>query len=183
MTISINGSPRSRFSMIRRNHRPHIRTVGSVVYRHLSNTWKDVSNGRICMTTSCCPIALTNSSQLSCNVKYFSGFTDHGEPVIVVGTTPYKYTYNITHGGNVNERTIQRFSIDANVRMRPGSNSTRDYYDTFQPYVDYYGDYAYADKLILAGLNGRSVTLNNKAWNFNFLDFDGRAGKQMQRPP
>jgi hypothetical protein len=63
--------------------------------------------------------------------------------------------------------------------MRPGSYRARDYYDTFKPFVEYYGDYAYADKLILAGLNGQAVPLKNTFWNFNFLDFDGRAGKNM----
>jgi hypothetical protein len=61
--------------------------------------------------------------------------------------------------------------------MRTGEQLSADYFATFKPFVDYYGDYAYADKIISGAFDGSSVTLNGKSWNFGELDFDGRAGK------
>jgi hypothetical protein len=61
--------------------------------------------------------------------------------------------------------------------MRPGEQLSADYYESFKPFVAYYGDYAYADKIISAAFDGTSVTLNGKTFNLDQLDFDGRAGK------
>jgi hypothetical protein len=98
------------------------------------------------------------------------GFNDTG--TIVIGSAPYAYTYS----GTTNGRTIQGFSTSANVKMRVGEQLSGDYFATFKPFMTYYDDYAYADKIITGALDGSSVTLNSKSFNFGELDFDARAG-------
>jgi hypothetical protein len=61
--------------------------------------------------------------------------------------------------------------------MRVGEQLSGAYFATFQPFVDYYGDSDYADKIISGALDGTSVTLNSKSFNFDDLDFDARGGK------
>ena len=55
-----------------------------------------------------------------------------------------------------------------------------DYFATFQPYVDYYGAYDYADKIITAAFDGTDVELNGKTWNFSQLGYGGRARTYFQ---
>jgi hypothetical protein len=79
-----------------------------------------------------------------------------------------------TNGKNSNGQTIQAFSTTANEQMR--SNVTGDYLPTFQKYIDYYGAYDYADRIISAAYDGTSIEIDGKTFDFDNYNLMGRAG-------
>lgn len=77
----------------------------------------------------------------------------------------FEYTYNIRRD-NINLRTLQSFSLHASSRSKSCVNCT--YYETFQKFVNYYGDRNYADKFIMAASFGNSTTYSNGMGDANF---------------
>ena len=92
--------------------------------------------------------------------------------------TPVSYSYDIDTD-NDNGRTLQGFSTDANMRMRPGDDTSAQYFADFQKFVDYYGSYNYGDTIINAALQGTDANLANGDVLIQQagIGMDGRAGK------
>lgn len=100
---------------------------------------------------------------------------------IVIGNVPYTYTYDKT-ADNRNVRTLQGFSTTANTRMRPDQDKDP-YFEEFQKFVDYYGDYDYADRFVQAAFEGKKTDFTNSLVNFDFGvysgDLEALAGKYI----
>lgn len=79
-----------------------------------------------------------------------------------------------TAGANSVGYSLRNFSINNDKQMRV--NGDGEYYVTFQKFVDYYGSFDYADKLISAAYDATSVDLGGKEFDFSTYSFEGRAG-------
>ena len=87
------------------------------------------------------------------------------------------YTYNpMTE--NDNARTLQGFSTGAQEKMYECDNCP---YVDYKKFVDYYGDFDYANKFVLAALSGGSTNFKNGLGNADFSKYTmvGRTGKDF----
>jgi hypothetical protein len=112
------------------------------------------------------------------------GFKGSGSLTFTGQTTPFAtYTYNISTG-NLNGRTLQDFSTNAEALMWNCSGGCP--YDDFRKYVNYYGVPSYGDEFIMSAFNGTSTNFLNGDADFG-LNYTrgGRGGKhhniQMQK--
>eukprot|EP00568_Trieres_chinensis_P003129 CAMPEP_0183291022 /NCGR_PEP_ID=MMETSP0160_2-20130417/582_1 /TAXON_ID=2839 ORGANISM="Odontella Sinensis, Strain Grunow 1884" /NCGR_SAMPLE_ID=MMETSP0160_2 /ASSEMBLY_ACC=CAM_ASM_000250 /LENGTH=97 /DNA_ID=CAMNT_0025451765 /DNA_START=60 /DNA_END=350 /DNA_ORIENTATION=+ len=84
------------------------------------------------------------------------------------------YKYDLTEN-NFNERTLQGFSTKSNKSMRPVGGGS--YFKIFQDFVDYYSDNEYADKIVMAALEGTDtpdLARGRIDISSNNIGFDGR---------
>lgn len=127
--------------------------------------------------------------------EYGGCFVNNGELQVVPANNehadatpaaPLSYIYNYTKD-NLNEHTIQGYSIHANGKFRPDGNS-RPYMEDFQKYVDYYGMYDYADQIITAAfpLDNKTNTDASsqqpfvfKSGTFDFASFSLNARQEI----
>lgn len=86
-------------------------------------------------------------------------------------TIQYEY---VVEEDNANGFTLASLSTLDNKRMRP--NPEAPYFETFQPFVDYYGTYKYADEIVKAGFQASDTNLKNDNFYMSAEpnDFDGR---------
>jgi hypothetical protein len=70
----------------------------------------------------------------------------------------FNYKYNI-RANNKNNRTLQRLSTMANTTM---NGSDGKYYKEYQTFVDYYGDYDYADKWVTSAFRKQYTGFTSK---------------------
>jgi len=88
----------------------------------------------------------------------------------------FKYVYD-NRRDNLNYRTIQKFSIDAVNLMNMCQGSSQPcYFDDYQQFVDYYGDYDYGDKWVMAAGNGENTEFSNNRGDANFAELVGTGG-------
>jgi len=80
------------------------------------------------------------------------------------------YSYD-PRTGNVNKRTIQKFSTDAEDKMYRCQNCP---YETYRKYRDYYGVFDYGDKWITAAFEGKSTSFGKGNANFAQYGFNGK---------
>lgn len=79
-------------------------------------------------------------------------FADSGN--LDIGGTILNYNYD-SRSQNVNKRTLQKFSTEAEQKMYRCENCP---YATYQKFRDYYGFFDYADKWITAAFDGTGTT-------------------------
>jgi len=90
----------------------------------------------------------------------------------------FNYTYT-TIQDNRNYRTLKLFSAEAETRMRPFGNELEPYYDSFQPFVDFYGRADYADHMIEAAFDKVDTELLNGNLPMLSADYSPRARLQI----
>jgi hypothetical protein len=92
---------------------------------------------------------------------------------IVVGAMdPLSYNYTV-ETGNLNFRTIQKFSTEAQAKMYDCEKCP---YATYKKYYDYYGAYDYANQWVLAGFNKAKTEFTNGGADFSAYGTDGMTG-------
>eukprot|EP00568_Trieres_chinensis_P009534 CAMPEP_0183300968 /NCGR_PEP_ID=MMETSP0160_2-20130417/7216_1 /TAXON_ID=2839 ORGANISM="Odontella Sinensis, Strain Grunow 1884" /NCGR_SAMPLE_ID=MMETSP0160_2 /ASSEMBLY_ACC=CAM_ASM_000250 /LENGTH=254 /DNA_ID=CAMNT_0025463479 /DNA_START=110 /DNA_END=870 /DNA_ORIENTATION=+ len=99
---------------------------------------------------------------------------NEGTLIMDGSSTPITYKYDLTEN-NFNERTLQGFSTKTNKSMRP--NGGGPYFKIFQDFVDYYGTNLYADKIVMAALDGTDtpdLAMGRVDISSNNIGFDGR---------
>ncbi len=72
---------------------------------------------------------------------------------------------------NVAKRTIAGFSTSAQKKMAECANCP---YATYKAFYDYYGEYDYANQIVLAAFDGSSTNFRNFNNDFGLYGFDGR---------
>lgn len=90
---------------------------------------------------------------------------------ITIGGKDMQYTYDMT-SDNRNGRRFNKFSTEAedkNVLCEYGCP-----YEDFKSYYDYYGDYAYSDKIISAAFDGVKTSFTNGNQDFTGMNRPGR---------
>lgn len=108
------------------------------------------------------------------NVHTAGCLIEHGEIETEDGTS-FAYKYLLTE--NTNHLTLASLSTEDNKRMRPSKEEP--YFESFQPFVHYFGTFDYANQIILAGYQAKDTDL--KRDNFYMAsqekDYGARAGK------
>jgi hypothetical protein len=82
-----------------------------------------------------------------------------------VGSLGYQYDPLKENG---NDRTLQAFSLQAEEKMSEHS--------TYQKFYDYYGQFDYADKWVLAAFAGSETNFDNGNADFTFYGKSGLTG-------
>jgi len=82
----------------------------------------------------------------------------------------YAYTYDVSTDNN-NGRTIQGFSKQAEDKMYKCQNCP---YAEYEKYYKYYGVFDYANKWVLAALEGSQTSFDNGNADFSIYDYEGR---------
>jgi hypothetical protein len=82
----------------------------------------------------------------------------------------YAYTYDPL-AENVNKRTLQGFSTQAEEKMYRCKNCP---YSTYEKFYDYYGVFDYANQWVLAAFAGSSTAFANGNADFSPYGFDGK---------
>jgi len=90
--------------------------------------------------------------------------------ITIDGKTDVAYSYDVLTN-NVNKRTIQAFSTSAQKKMGECANCP---YKLYQNFYDYYGQYDYANQIVMAAFEKRSTNFKNFNNDFGLYDFDGR---------
>jgi Low iron-inducible periplasmic protein len=96
-------------------------------------------------------------------------FAAQGE--LTIGGLNYNYTYNPSRN-NVNQRTLQGFSQQAEAKMYRCATCP---YVTYQKFYDYYGQFDYGDKWVSAAFNGGSTSFTRGNADFSSYSFVGKA--------
>jgi len=103
-------------------------------------------------------------------MKFDTGF---GAP-----TVTFAYEYDVLKN-NTNKRSIQGFSSNADTLMRVGGIDGNPFYDSFQPFVDYYGRADYADHIIQSAIVNNDTDLLNGNFNMKTAGYDQKAAAQV----
>jgi hypothetical protein len=103
------------------------------------------------------------------------GYAADGRMLVTGFDTPLNYTYNILQN-NVNGRTIKGFSEDARDKMQLCASCP---YEDYTKFMDYYGEFDYADQWITAAGDGASTDFENG--NADFSNY-GQVGKSGTYP-
>jgi hypothetical protein len=90
----------------------------------------------------------------------------------LVTTTSQSIPYTVSIG-NVAGRNMQAFA-GTNTTMRGLDGN---FYSDFQTFFNYYGAIDYADRYILAALDGTATTFTNGNWDFTGKSLIGRNRK------
>jgi hypothetical protein len=117
---------------------------------------------------SCCE----TSTDGILNLFFVIGFQENGS-VTIGGLLQLSYAYN-ADAPNSNLRSIGGFSTNsADVFI----NCPRCPLATYQLFVNYFGDFTYADEFVQAAMDGSATDLLNGNVDFGTVAFEGRAGK------
>jgi len=87
--------------------------------------------------------------------------------------TEYTYEYN-QREDNMNSRTLQSMSKTAEARYKLATGS---YFDEYRTFVNYYGDYDYADKWIMAADAAKNTNFKSGRGNSDFSIMTMRPGE------
>jgi hypothetical protein len=89
---------------------------------------------------------------------------------MTVGASEVAYTYNpLTNNGN--KRTIQGFSTSAQSKMAECANCP---YKMYEAFYDYFGQYDYANQIVMAAFEGTSTNFKNFNNDFGLYGYPGR---------
>mmetsp|Transcript_36492 Transcript_36492/g.40608 ORF Transcript_36492/g.40608 Transcript_36492/m.40608 type:complete len:513 (+) Transcript_36492:131-1669(+) len=80
------------------------------------------------------------------------------------------YTYDVLTD-NINKRSIQGFSTGAQKKMAECDNCP---YKMYQQFYNYYGQYDYANQIVLAAFSGSKTNFDNFNNDFGLYGFDGK---------
>ena len=80
------------------------------------------------------------------------------------------YTYDVLTD-NINKRSIQGFSTGAQKKMAECDSCP---YKMYQKFYDYYGQYDYANQLVLAAFSGSKTNFDNFNNDYGLYGFDGK---------
>jgi len=90
--------------------------------------------------------------------------------ITIDGKTEINYSYDpLTE--NVSKRSIQSFSTSAQKKMAECANCPYPMYDKF---FKYFGEYDYADQIVIAAFEGKSTNFKNFNNDFGLYDYDGK---------
>jgi len=90
--------------------------------------------------------------------------------VTIDGKTDVAYTYDPLVN-NVAKRTIQEFSTSAQKKMMECANCP---YEMYQKFYNYYGQYDYANQIVLAAFAGTETNFKNFNNDFGLFNYDGK---------
>jgi hypothetical protein len=93
--------------------------------------------------------------------------------VAIDGVGDSMYTYNPLKD-NINKRSIQGFSTAAQKKMAECENCP---YKMFDKFYNYYGQYDYANQIVLAAMSGQKTNFDNFNMDMGLYGFDGRERK------
>jgi hypothetical protein len=93
--------------------------------------------------------------------------------VAIDGVGDSSYTYNPLTD-NINKRSIQGFSTAAQSKMAECENCP---YKMYQKFYDYYGQYDYANQIVLAAMSGQNTNFDNFNMDMGLYGYDGRERK------
>lgn len=88
----------------------------------------------------------------------------------IEGVGPVQYTYNPLVD-NINKRTLQGFSLQAQEKMYQCENCP---YRTYEKYYDYYGVHDYANQWVLAAFGGTKTSFDNGNADFSRYGYEGK---------
>jgi hypothetical protein len=100
------------------------------------------------------------------------GYAAQGRLIVTGFGSPLDYTYIILEN-NINGRTIKGFSVDARERMFLCDSCP---YEDYQKFIDYYGEFNYADQWITAAGDGVSTEFDNGNADFRKYGQVGKTG-------
>jgi len=86
------------------------------------------------------------------------------------GAATVTYTYTPLEN-NINKRSLAGFSTGAQKKMYECATCP---YATYEKYYDYYGEYDYANQIVLAAFEGSKTNFKNFNNDFGLYGFDGR---------
>ncbi len=89
---------------------------------------------------------------------------------LTIGGQSVSYTYN-PQTDNLAKRTIQGFSTSAQSKMAQCANCP---YDTYEAFYNYYGEYDYANQIVLAAFSGQPTQFKNFNNDFGLYTLEGR---------
>jgi hypothetical protein len=87
-----------------------------------------------------------------------------------VGSLEYQYDPLRDNG---NDRTLQGFSLQAEEKMWECKNCP---YSTYQKFYEYYGEFDYANKWVLAAFDGSTTNFDNGNADFSVFGKSGLTG-------
>merc|ERR1711957_974009 len=96
-------------------------------------------------------------------------FVEEGS-MTVAGSVEVSYRYNVL-SDNIAKRTLQGFSTSAEKKMANCANCP---YSMYAKFYDYYGEYDYANQIVLAAFAGEATSLKNFNNDFLPYSFSGR---------
>jgi len=99
-------------------------------------------------------------------------FAEQGTMTVAGGDAEVSYTYNVL-SDNIAKRTIQGFSTSAEKKMNNCDNCP---YSMYEKFYDYYGEYDYANQIVLAAFAGEATSFKN--FNNDFLPY-GFSGREQ----
>jgi hypothetical protein len=102
----------------------------------------------------------------------FPGFASTGQ-LIIEGEGTFEYNYSQLEA-NVNKRTLQGFSTDAEDKMDKCKNCP---YVTYEKFYQYYGVFDYANQWVLSAFAGSTTSFANGNADFGSYQLAGRTGK------
>lgn len=85
------------------------------------------------------------------------------------------YTYNPSKD-NLSRLSLQKLSSKAKEKMNECEYCP---FDLYMRYVDYYGNYSYADEWVQAAFEERKTDFKNGDGNFKHYEYAGRAGTSL----
>lgn len=88
----------------------------------------------------------------------------------VDGSATVSYSYDVLNN-NIAKRTIQGFSTSAQSKMAECANCP---YPMYEAFYDYYGEYDYANQIVLAAFSGSKTNFKNFNNDFGLYGFSGK---------
>jgi hypothetical protein len=107
-------------------------------------------------------------------LSFSSGFASAGQLVISLGAFEYSYS---PLESNINKRTLQGFSTQAEEKMDKCENCP---YVTYEKFEQYYGAFDYSDAWVTAAFEGRATSFANGNVDFSGFGYPGRTGMCLQ---
>ena len=77
--------------------------------------------------------------------------------------------------GNTNGRTLEIMSSNADVLMRVGGDPGAAFYNSFQPFYDYYGRADYSDHIVKSAFSGDDTNLSKGNLNMASAEYSNAA--------
>ena len=83
-----------------------------------------------------------------------------------------RYSYNVLHG-NTNDRTLAKFSKDAQQKMKPCHNC--EFFHDFKRFYEYYGRMDYAHRWVMSAFEATRIVFDSGVSDFTIYSLESRA--------